>query len=58
MDCTECDGSGVIEEPCPECHGNPDELGDMGCPRCGGDGWVEEDCLECDGTGEVEDEGD
>ena len=48
MPCTVCNETGFIEENCPECEGNPDQIGGTGCSTCGGDGYIELPCKECD----------
>jgi len=49
MPCSICDDKGFIEEICPECEGNPDEIGGTGCFTCEGDGYIEIECKECNG---------
>ena len=52
MLCSVCDGKGFIGKICPECEGNPDEIGDTGCSTCEGDGYIEIPCEACNETGE------
>ena len=54
MECSDCDGAGVIHRRCPECDGKPCEIGGTGCSTCGGDGAIEPKCTTCDGAGEIE----
>jgi DnaJ-class molecular chaperone len=42
-----------IGEVCPECEGNPDEIGGTGYSTCGNDRYIETKCTTCDGTGEI-----
>lgn len=55
MSCPICDGNGFVEEICPECEGNPDEIGGTGCSTCKGDGYIEIPCKECNGDGNNDD---
>jgi len=38
IECENCEGSGRVEEECPEC----DQMIEVKCPDCGGSGKVEE----------------
>ena len=38
IECENCEGSGLVEEECPEC----DQMIEVKCPDCGGSGKVEE----------------
>ena len=38
IECENCEGSGFVEEECPEC----DQMIEVKCPDCGGSGKVEE----------------
>ncbi len=53
--CKKCEGEGTEPCPCPECGGEPSEVGGTGCKTCGGDGYTEKDCSVCKGSGKEPD---
>jgi len=46
IECENCEGSGLVEEECPEC----DQMIEVKCPDCGGSGKVKEDVTENGGV--------
>lgn len=45
--CPVCNDKGFIKQVCPECEGNPDEIGDTGCSTCEGDNYIMVQCEKC-----------
>jgi hypothetical protein len=52
--CDECNGNGVLTNPCPDCGGYPSKTEDGNCDRCLNEGFIESTCSACHGSGVID----